>query len=243
MNSMDSELNENGPERHVLTTMYDITRRLFRYFPIRTVDLCSNVCRSWSEMSRIVMKNRCSIESYSYVSERENNSPTENVEPIEVESFNKSLSKFVDEKLWFLPSVVLIVTTNELDAIGLCSRSDSPISKSPRQSSSDRRVRRTKRVNLFRTLLSHLNRSCQVLMLVSEGVVTSDNENRSKEIESGFRRFFSLDSTKEKTRISFLFSFRLRTEFDFVSKITRESFRPFSFPTFATNSNQRNVSN
>ena len=161
----------------LFTTFYDITRAIFRHLPIRSVETCSLVCQSWAHMARLTKQSRRTIHALTY--------PTDNTSPLLLQDFDAWISSYIHDKLWSIPSLALIVVTNTLDEQGFLSSPGSPPRKSCRRSCTTTAVARSRRLDSAEALMRHVNTSCPVLMVASEGIVTSDDGIQSNEIESG----------------------------------------------------------
>jgi hypothetical protein len=161
----------------LFTTFYDITRAIFRHLPIRSVETCSLVCQSWAHMARLTKPSRHTIHALTYA--------IDNTSPPLLQDFDASVSSYIHDKLWSIPSLALIVATNTLDDQGFLSSPGSPPRKSCRRSCTATAVTRSRRLDTAEALMRHLNTSCPVLLVASEGIVTSDDGNQSNEIESG----------------------------------------------------------
>lgn len=183
---MDTNQPTSISESHVLTSMYDINRRLFRFLPMRSVEICRNVCQSWAQMANMIKEYRLFIESFSYPSPV--SACSDSMDPIPIEDFDRYVSSYINDKLWSLPYFALIFATTEFDVHGLSVSADSTVSKSAKSSSTDTSVRRRRRVSLFSSLLPYLNKSCKALMAATSGIISSNDQFQSNEIESGNTR-------------------------------------------------------
>ena len=168
------------PSNNVLTSIYSITRAVFRHLPLRSVDSFSGVCQSWAHLARLLKQSRRAIHTLAYPSTRVPD------QAHILANFDAFMSSFVNERLWSLPCLALVVSTNTLNDRGLEYPSSAPpATKSPKRSRCQATARCAERRELDQALLHHLNKSCQVLMVVSDGIIASNDEHQSNEIESG----------------------------------------------------------
>lgn len=177
----------------LFTTIYDINRAIFRHLPIRTVDSCSLVCQSWADMARFIKENRHTIHKFSYPLDI---SLSENDTAYDLSNFDETMSSFIKNNLWSVTSLALVVATSSLHKKGFTfssnsSPSPSP-SKYPRRSQSQTSIRHTKTLEIPQALMRHLNKSCKVLEIISSGVIVTDHENQSYEIEEGKRKVYQV---------------------------------------------------
>jgi hypothetical protein len=164
----------------LLTTIYDVNQAIFRHLPIRSIDSCSLVCQSWADIARSIKAHRHTIHALTYPL-----SPTIEF-PYLLSDFNSFMSSYIQNHLWSIPYFAFVVATNNLEKKGFHSLSSSPPpTKYPKRSHSQTTASRTERCDISQALIHHLNKSCQVLTVVSNGIVTSNDENQSNEIESG----------------------------------------------------------
>lgn len=177
------------------STIYDITRAIFRHLPIRSVDSCSLVCQSWLQISRRTKQSRRTIHTLTY--------PSNPCLPTTICSnllndFDQSIISFINNQLWSMPTLALVVSTNLLANKGFYSSANSPPSNKFGEKTS--LTRRTERFNVSQALIRHLNKSCKILMVAADGIIASDEQNQSNEIESGLK----INLTKKHTfRIEF----------------------------------------
>ena len=169
----------------LFTSIYDITRGIFRYLPIRSVDSCSLVCQSWAHMSRLTKSHRQSIHALTYPSNPLSPSTTcSNL----LHDFDHFISFHINQTLWSLPKLAFVVSTNILASKGFYSAPGSPPpSQHSRRHHSDTGAltRRTERFDISQALQRHLNKSCQILMVAADGIISSTCDHDSYEIESG----------------------------------------------------------
>jgi len=167
----------------LLTTIFDITRAIFRHLPIRSVDSSSLVCQSWAHIARLTKAHRHTIHTLTYPSNPL--SPTTNCSTL-LSDFDIFISSYINNNLWSIPYLAFVVVTNNLDNKGFYSSPSSPPpTKNSKRLRSQTTARRTERLNISQALIRHLNKSCQVLMVASDGIIASNDENQSNEIESG----------------------------------------------------------
>jgi len=167
----------------LLTTIYDITQAIFRHLPIRSIDSCSLVCQSWAHIARLTKLHRHTIHPLIYPSNPL--SPTTNCSTL-LSDFDTFISSYINNNLWSIPYLAFVVVTNSLNNKGFYSSPSSPPpTKDSRRLRSQTTTRRTKRLNISQALIRHLNKSCQILMIASDGIIASNDENQSYEIESG----------------------------------------------------------
>ncbi|CAF1350418.1 unnamed protein product [Rotaria magnacalcarata] len=167
----------------LLTTIYDISRAIFRHLPIRSVDSCSLVCQSWTPIARLTKEHRHTIHTLSYPSDF---STLTSQNSYDLSDFDSYISSYISNKLWSLPSLALVVTTNSLDRKGFISLSSSPPPvKHSKRTRSQATARETEILNISQALIRHLNKSCKIFQTVSSGVVVTSDENQSYEIEIG----------------------------------------------------------
>jgi len=167
----------------LLTTIYDVNQAIFRHLPIHSIDSCSLVCQSWADIARSIKAHRHTIHALTYPSDPL--SPTTEFSYL-LSDFNTYISSYIQNHLWSIPYFAFVVATNNLEKKGFHSLSSSPSpTKYPKRSHSQTTASRTERYDISQALIHHLNKSCQVLTVVSNGIVTSNDENQSNEIESG----------------------------------------------------------
>ncbi|CAF3781042.1 unnamed protein product, partial [Rotaria magnacalcarata] len=168
----------------LFTTIYDITRAIFRHLPIRSVDSCSLVCQSWTDISRLTKSHRHTIHTLTYPSNPLSTTTTcSNL----LHDFDDFISLYVNNHLWSLPTFALVVSTNILASKGFYSSGNSPPPiKHPRRvhSEAGNSKRITERFGISQALIRHLNKSCKVLMIAADGIIASTENNQSNEIES-----------------------------------------------------------
>ncbi|CAF0929090.1 unnamed protein product [Rotaria sordida] len=165
----------------LFTTIYDISRAIFRHLPIRSVDSCSLVCQSWAHIARFTKTHRHTIHTLTYPS---NLSSSTTKCSYDVSDFDTIISSYINDNLWSLPSLALVVATNGLDRKGFISSSSSPPpTKNSKRSRSQTRARQAELSNIPQALIRHLNKSCKILQVASNGIVVSNDENQSYEIE------------------------------------------------------------
>lgn len=170
----------------LLTSIYDITRAIFRHLPIRSVDSCSLVCQSWAHMSRLTKMKRQSLHAITYPSDPLSPSTTcSNL----LHDFDSFISLHINQTLWSIPTLAFVVATNILASKGFYSSPGSPLSSQQhRRHPSDASgglSRRTERFDISQALERHLNKSCKILMIAADGIIASTNDHQSYEIESG----------------------------------------------------------
>ena len=169
----------------LLTTIYDITRAIFRHLPIRSADSCSLVCQSWAHVSRLTKSYRRTIHALTYPSSPLSSTTTcSNL----LQDFDDFISLYINNRLWSIPAFALVVSTNILASKGFYSSSHSPpktISSRRVHSESGALTCITERFDISQALLRHLNRSCKVLTIAADGIIASTDNNQSNEIESG----------------------------------------------------------
>ncbi len=161
-----------------LTSIYDITRAIFRHLPIRSVDSCSLVCQSWLHLSRLTKTHRHTVHTLTYPSNPL--SPTTTCSNL-LYDFDQYISSYINNHLWSIPTFALVVSTNILANKGFYSSANSPPS-----------TRITERFDISQALLKHLNKSCKLLMVAADGIIASTDNNQSNEIESGRKNFYLL---------------------------------------------------
>ena len=167
----------------LFTTIYDITRAIFRHLPIRSIDACSAVCLSWAQLARSTKSHRQAIHTLTYPINLL--SPETNCSTL-LSDFDEVISSYIHNQLWSIPYLAFVVVTNNLEKKGFqSSPSSAPPTKDAKRLRSQTTARRTERMNVSQALTRHLNKSCQVLMIVSGGIIASNEENQSNEIESG----------------------------------------------------------
>ncbi|CAF0900312.1 unnamed protein product [Adineta steineri] len=173
---------ESLSSNDVLTTIYDVNRAIFRHLPIHSIDLCSLVCKSWAHVGHLIKTHRHTIHSLTY--------PTDPLSTIADSSyllsdFDTFISCYIHIHLWSIPYLALVVTTNSLDRKGFHSSSDCSLrpAKYPRRSHSQTTASQTERHNISEALIHHVNKSCKVLTVVSDGIIASNDKNQSNEIE------------------------------------------------------------
>ncbi|CAF2464080.1 unnamed protein product [Rotaria sp. Silwood2] len=166
----------------LFTTIYDINRAIFRHLPIRSVDSYSLVCQSWAHMARLTEAHRHTIHTLTYPS---NLSSSTTKYSYYLSDFDTMISSYINDNLWSLPSLALVVATNGLDRKGFIpSLSSPPPTKNSKRSRSQTTPRQAKLLNIPQALIRHLNKSCKILQVASDGIVLSNDENQSYEIES-----------------------------------------------------------
>ncbi|CAF3425956.1 unnamed protein product [Rotaria sp. Silwood1] len=166
----------------LLTTIYDINRAIFRHLPIRSVDSSSLVCQSWAHIARLTKAHRHTIHTLTYPS---NLSSSRTTCSYYVSDFNTVISSYINDNLWSLPSLALVVVTNVLDRKAFIAPSNSPPpTKTSRRSRSQTTATQTELLNIPQALIRHFNKSCKILQVASNGIVVSNDENQSYEIES-----------------------------------------------------------
>lgn len=169
----------------VLTSVYDITRGIFRHLPIRSVDSCSLVCQSWAHISRLTKSHRHTIHTLTY--------PSNPLSPTTVCSnllhdFDQFIISYINNELWSIPILALVVSTNILASKGFYSSANS--SPSSKNSETGNLTRITERFDISQALIRHLNKSCKVLMIAADGIIASTDNHQSNEIESGISKNF-----------------------------------------------------
>ena len=189
MDEQNSEKNEkikssrSISSNDLFTTIYDITRVIFRHLPIYSVDSCSLVCRSWAHTARLTKAHRHTIHALTYPP---NSSSSTTKCPYLLSDFDAFISSYVKNSLWSIPSLAFIVTTNSLKRNGFhLSSSSPPPTKDSRRFRSQTTVRRMRRFDILQALTPYLNKSCKILLASSDGIIVSNDENQSREIESG----------------------------------------------------------
>lgn len=170
------ELATSIPTNELLTSIYDIVRAIFRHLPIRSVDSCSLVCHSWAQVSRLTKVHRHTLHALTYPSDPLSPSTTcSNL----LHDFDAFISANINQTLWSLPTLALVVSTNILASKGFYSSPSSPPSETGSL------TRRTERFDVSQALRPHLNKSCRILMVAADGIVASTEDHQSNEIESG----------------------------------------------------------
>jgi hypothetical protein len=172
-----------------LTTIYEVTRAIFRHLPIRSVDSCSLVCQSWSQISRFTKSHRHTIQTLTYPSNPL--SPTTTCSNL-LYDFDQFISSYLSNHLWAIPTFALVVSTNILASKGFYSSANSP--PPIKHSEKGKLTRITERYDVSQALTRHLNKSCKVLTIAADGIIASTDNNQSNEIESGKSNF---NKTKE----------------------------------------------
>jgi hypothetical protein len=167
-----------------LTSIYDITRAIFRHLPIRSVDSCSLVCQSWLHFSRLTKTHRHTVHTLTYPSNPL--SPTTTCSNL-LYDFDQYISSYINNHLWSIPTFALVVSTNILANKGFYSSANSPPSTKPSDKGNVTRI--TERFDVSQALLRHLNKSCKLLMIAADGIIASTDNNQSNEIESGREKF------------------------------------------------------
>lgn len=171
----------------LLTTIYEITRAIFRHLPIRSVDSCSLVCQAWANESRLTKSHRHTIHALTYPSNPLSSATTcSNL----LHDFDQFISLYINNQLWSIPSLALVVCTNILASKGFYSSGNSPppIRNTRRAHSETGNLKRiTERFDISQALIRHLNKSCKVLTIAADGIIASTENNQSNEIESGNR--------------------------------------------------------
>lgn len=167
----------------LLTTIYDITHSIFRHLPIRSVDSCSLVCQSWSHIAHLTKINRHTIHTLTYplnsLSSTINSS-------YNISDFDTFISSYINNNLWSIPNLAFIVATKNFEKKGFYSISNSsPPTKNSRRCRSQTTIQQTERFDISQALIRHLNKSCQILTIISSGIISSNDDNQSNEIESG----------------------------------------------------------
>lgn len=166
-----------------LTSIYDIVKAIFRHLPIRSVDSCSLVCQSWLHLSRLTRTHRHTLHTLTYPSDPL--SPTTTCSNL-LSDFDQYISSYINNHLWSIPSLALVVATNILANKGFYSSANSP--PSIKQSDKGNVTRITERFDISQALLRHLNKSCKLLMIAADGIIASTNDNQSNEVESGKKK-------------------------------------------------------
>ena len=172
----------------VLTSIYGITRAIFRHLPIHSVDSCSLVCQSWAHISRLTKSQRRTIYALTYPSNPL--SPTTTCSNL-LHDFDQFISAHIHNNLWSIPTLAFVVSTNILASKGFYSTPNSPPpTKHPRRLCSETGAitRRTERFDISQALIRHLNKSCKILMIAADGIIASTDDNQSNEIESGKKK-------------------------------------------------------
>jgi len=169
----------------LLTSIYDITRSIFRHLPIRSVDSCSLVCQSWLHFSRLTKTQRHTVHTLTYPSNPL--SPTTTCSNL-LYDFDQYISSYINNNLWTIPTFALVVSTSILASKGFYS---SPNCPSPiKHSETGNLTRITERFDISQALLRHLNKSCKILTVAADGIIASTDNNQSNEIEAGKFLFF-----------------------------------------------------
>ncbi|UJR23185.1 hypothetical protein I4U23_026204 [Adineta vaga] len=169
----------------ILTTIYDVNRAIFRHLSIYSIDSCSLVCQSWAHLARLIKAQRHTIHALSYP----RNPLSSAIEfPYLRSDFDTYLSSFIHDHLWSIPYLAFVVVTNNLEKKGfqsLSSTTDTPSpAKYPKRFRSETSTsNRTERCDILKPLTDHLNKSCQILVIVSDAIVASNEENQTNEIE------------------------------------------------------------
>jgi hypothetical protein len=168
----------------LLTTIYDVTRTIFHHLPIRSIDSCSLVCQSWANVARLIKAHRHTIHALTYPT-----NPLSSTTDFSylLSDFDSFISSYMYNHLWSIPYFAFVVVTDKLEKKGFSSHSQSnspPPTKYPRRSKSQTTANRTERCDISQALIHHLNKSCQVLTIVSDGIVATNDEKQSNEIES-----------------------------------------------------------
>jgi hypothetical protein len=167
----------------LLTTIYDITRAIFRHLPIRSIDSCSSVCQSWAHIARLTKSQRHTIHTLTYPTNPL--SSTTDCSSL-LSDFDTFITSYINNQLWSIPYLAFVVVTNNLEEKGFYSSPSSPPpTKNSKRLRSQKTARRTERLSITQALTRHLNKSCQVFTVVSDGIIASNEENQSNEIESG----------------------------------------------------------
>jgi hypothetical protein len=163
-----------------LTSIYDITRAIFRHLPVRSVDSCSLVCQSWSQISRLTKSRRHTIHTLTYPSNPLSSTTTcSNL----LYDFDQFILSYLNNHLWSIPTFALVVSTNILASKGFYSSPNSP--PPTKHSEKGNLTRITERFDISQALIRHLNKSCKVLTIAADGIIASTDNNQSNEIESG----------------------------------------------------------
>ena len=176
---MDEQNIENDEEKNVfsITTIYDINRAIFRHLPIHFIDSCSLICPAWAELVRQTKSTRRTIQTLTY--------------PVDpsclLSDFDTYFSSYIHHRLWSIPYLAFVVATNALERKGFqsCRASSPPPSKSLRRSRSERTAGKKAHLSIPQALMRHLNKSCQLLLIASEGIIATNEQNQTTEIESG----------------------------------------------------------
>lgn len=185
----NEHLSSSMSSNDLLTTIYDITRAIFRHLPIRSVDSCSLVCQSWAHLAHLTKTNRHTVHTLTYPSISSSSTTDYSLLLSDFDSF---ISPFMNNDLWSIPCLAFVVVTKDFEAKGFCSLSSSqPPTKVLKRSCSQSTSKRTEHVDISDALLGHLNKSCQLVTISSYGIIASNNENQSNEIESGFYQIYS----------------------------------------------------
>ena len=163
-----------------LTSIYDIARAIFRHLPIRSVDSCSLVCQSWLHLSRLTKTHRHTIHTLTYPANPL--SPTTTCSNL-LYDFDQHVSSYLNNQLWSIPTLALVVSTNILANKGFYSSANSP--PSVKQSEKGNLTRITERFDVSQAVLRHLNKTCKLLMIAADGIIASTDNDQSNEIESG----------------------------------------------------------
>jgi hypothetical protein len=175
----------------ILTSIYDITRAIFRHLPIHSVDSYSLVCQSWAHMSRVTKSQRHTIHALTYPS---NPSLPTTICSNLLHDFDQFISAHIHNNLWSIPTLAFVVSTNILASKGFYSSPNSPLTtkhlRTTLRSETASVTRRTERFDIPQALTRHLNKSCKILMIAADGIIASSDDNQSNEIESSKRRNF-----------------------------------------------------
>ncbi|CAF1519067.1 unnamed protein product [Adineta ricciae] len=167
------------PSTDFLTSVYDVTRGIFRHLPIRSVDSCSLVCQSWAEISRFTKSHRHTIHTLTY--------PPDPLSSTTICSnllhdFDQFIISYINNSLWSIPTLALVVSTNILASKGFYSSPHSPPPSKYTETSNLTRI--TERFDISQALLRHLNKSCKMLTIAADGIIASTENHQSNEIES-----------------------------------------------------------
>ncbi|CAF1132485.1 unnamed protein product [Adineta steineri] len=162
-----------------LTSVYDITRAIFRHLPIRSVDSCSLVCQSWAHMSRLTKSHRQTIHALTYPS---NPLSSTTICSNKIDDFDQFIISYINNNLWSIPTFALVVSTNILANKGFYSSPNSP--PPSKHSEAGNLTRITTRFDVSQALQRHLNKSCKILMIAADGIIASTENNQSNEIQS-----------------------------------------------------------
>jgi hypothetical protein len=129
-------------------------------------------------MARLTKAHRHTIHALTYSS-----SPGTNCSYI-LSDFDTFISSYINNNLWSIPSLAFVVATNKLERKGFHSLPSSPRpTKHPRRSHSQTTATSTERFDISQALIRHLNKSCQVFMVSSPGIIASNDTNQSQEYE------------------------------------------------------------